>query len=1091
MKRRIKLLPASAVAITAVLLAASASHRLAASSISADPDFNTPRFVQPSPAIYVQLLPDGKFLRFGSVDTLVAQPSGPLTRYLPDGSLDTSFRFTRDYDSVLAALALPDGKLIVSASRSVYGASSTEEILRLNQDGSIDPMFKKTVVSDEFTGTVRAFVLQPDGRIITSGFFFTFGGQQRPGIVRLLPDGRLDSTFAEVPLDGSLSLNTVVLQPDGKIIIYGSFASIGTESFPAGVARLNADGTVDASFQPSGFDRATSVRSAVRQPDGKIVLGGRFSVAADFAANPTGDVYSNLPLVRLNPDGSADQTYGHFDSDSRSFLVRDMKLQPDGKVVATTISGALSVFRFAVDGSLDTTFRQPVFTTEIWTGGPRQPIQVALQSDGRILVSGFFSDVDTDSPNESNLGLARLNSDGTVDRSFTTQTKTGLTDFPKRFARLANGSTYIAFRGISSAGGTSVPHNFARLRPNGSLDASFNPFTAVAENAPLTSDFTANGFAPLRDGKFLVFGANQPFEGAYGRLRSDGSQDLTFVSDPAVAFLFSNSAVDAIEALPQPNNAVLISSPDAQTILYGGLLARIAPNGSSDDSFQLDPSIASQAVVRGFGDDLVGVSADSRVLAVQPDGKILFVYLQSDTSSRLVRLNGDGSLDDSFAPVTIRPLSTSVSFPQLYDPVTQQTLQPPNGVVQGQSVADVEIMSNERIVIAGPFDSINGAATRGMARLNSNGTVDTSFKIGNGPGWRTVAEVATRRPLVEQVESQSSGKLLITGTFESFKGVAAPGIASLNADGSVDTSFVPPAIRQKAYRGASVLDRQRDGSFLLSGPYSYPGETVPRSLIRLLEPTAAVNISTRMAVGTGDNVLIAGLIVTGDAPKKVIIRGLGPSLSSGGTGVPGRLNDTVLELRASDISLIMRNDDWRSTQQQAIVGSTLAPADDRESAIVATLQPGNYTAILSGKDNTTGIGLVEVYDLDTDAPSQLAQISTRGFVQTGDDVMIGGFILSGGNATSVLVRAIGPTVPVTGALQDTVLELYNGDGVRLAANDDWRSDQEQSIIATGVPPSDDRESAILHSAAAGNYTAIVRGKDNTTGIGLVEVYVLQ
>ncbi len=138
--------------------------------------------------------------------------------------------------------------------------------------------------------------------------------------------------------------------------------------------------------------------------------------------------------------------------------------------------------------------------------------------------------------------------------------------------------------------------------------------------------------------------------------------------------------------------------------------------------------------------------------------------------------------------------------------------------------------------------------------------------------------------------------------------------------------------------------------------------------------------------------------------------------------------------------------------------------------------------------------MVEVYDLDTAALSQLVQISTRGFVQTNDNVMIGGFILSGSAATNILVRAIGPTLAnagVTGALQDTTLELVNGNGDTLGANDNWRSDQEQAIRDTTVPPSDDRESAIVSNLPAGNYTAIVRGKANTTGVALVEVFVLR
>ena len=192
------------------------------------------------------------------------------------------------------------------------------------------------------------------------------------------------------------------------------------------------------------------------------------------------------------------------------------------------------------------------------------------------------------------------------------------------------------------------------------------------------------------------------------------------------------------------------------------------------------------------------------------------------------------------------------------------------------------------------------------------------------------------------------------------------------------------------------------------------------------------------------------------------------------------------------------NDDWRSNQEQIIRDTTIPPADDRESAIVIGLDPGNYTAIVAGKNGATGIALVEVYDLgtaslDTSSNAKLAQISTRGFVETGDNVMIGGFIISV-QATRVIVRAIGPSLTpfgIANALANPTLELRDGSGSLIFSNDDWRSTQEQQIIDTGVPPTDDRESAIVATLNPGNYTAIVAGKNNTTGVALVEVYALQ
>lgn len=253
-------------------------------------------------------------------------------------------------------------------------------------------------------------------------------------------------------------------------------------------------------------------------------------------------------------------------------------------------------------------------------------------------------------------------------------------------------------------------------------------------------------------------------------------------------------------------------------------------------------------------------------------------------------------------------------------------------------------------------------------------------------------------------------------------------------------------------------------------------------------PSTLANISTRLPVETGDNVLIGGFIITGTQPKKVIVRAIGPSLP-----VAGALANPMLELRDSSGGLILSNDNWRSDQEAKIIATTVAPTNNLESAIVATLPANgaNYTAIVRGANNGTGIGLVEVYDLDRTVDSKLANISTRGFVQTGDDVLIGGLIILGEDPLNVIVRAIGPSLPVPGALGDPTLELRDGNGSLIASNNNWRSDQEAEIIATTVPPTNNLESAIVQNLTPGNYTAIVRGVNNTTGVALVEAYNLQ
>lgn len=263
-------------------------------------------------------------------------------------------------------------------------------------------------------------------------------------------------------------------------------------------------------------------------------------------------------------------------------------------------------------------------------------------------------------------------------------------------------------------------------------------------------------------------------------------------------------------------------------------------------------------------------------------------------------------------------------------------------------------------------------------------------------------------------------------------------------------------------------------------------------------PTLLANISTRLPVQTGDNVLIGGFIITGTQPKKVIVNGKGPSLAQ---FFPGTLADPVLELRDGSNSLLESNDNWIDSQnKQAIINSKLAPSNNAESSILRSLPASpaglRYTAILRGVNNGTGIGVVEAFDLDTTANSRLANISTRGFVQGGDNVMIAGTIVLGPSAQKVVIRAIGPSLTgfgVPDALQDPTLELHDGNGATLEANDDWvDSPNKQAIIDSGLAPANDSESAIIRtlpgSTTGVGYTAIVRGANNSVGVALVEIY---
>ncbi len=231
-------------------------------------------------------------------------------------------------------------------------------------------------------------------------------------------------------------------------------------------------------------------------------------------------------------------------------------------------------------------------------------------------------------------------------------------------------------------------------------------------------------------------------------------------------------------------------------------------------------------------------------------------------------------------------------------------------------------------------------------------------------------------------------------------------------------------------------------------------------------------------------------MITGNHPKKVILRAIGPSLAS--MGVSNAMPDPAMQLYDSFATLIASNEDWRFGQTQIIQETGLAPTDDQEAAIVATLAPGSYTAVVFDQTGQTGVALFELYDLDSGS-SRLLNLSTRGRVDTQDRVMIGGFVVGGSEPLPLIVRAIGPSLTEFGildALMNPVLELRNGDGSLVLQNDDWRSDQQQPIIDSNLAPADDRESAIIGTLSPGPYSAIVRGSANSTGVALFEIYRL-
>jgi hypothetical protein len=329
---------------------------------------------------------------------------------------------------------------------------------------------------------------------------------------------------------------------------------------------------------------------------------------------------------------------------------------------------------------------------------------------------------------------------------------------------------------------------------------------------------------------------------------------------------------------------------------------------------------------------------------------------------------------------------------------------------------------------------------------------------------------------------------------------------NITLNGSVNDPSAHAAIGWKLYSGpagASFANANQAATtatigtpgtyiFMLSADDSVHAVAYDAVVVRITGHDALANISTRVQVGTANNVAIAGFIVTGNTAKQVVVRALGPSLAS--AGVEGALSDPTLELYEGSGKLLATNSDWQESQAQALRDANLAPPNNLESAILTTLAPGAYTAIVRGNSNATCVGLVEVYDLQTSASSKLGNISTRALVGSAQNVMICGTIVTGSDSAQVMFRAIGPSLAAAGipnSISDPQLELFDANGSRISSNNNWKDSQQAAIAGAGLAPSNDLESAILASLAPGNYTAVVSGVNGSTGVALVEAYHLQ
>lgn len=575
-----------------------------------------------------------------------------------------------------------------------------------------------------------------------------------------------------------------------------------------------------------------------------------------------------------------------------------------------------------------------------------------------------------------------------------------------------------------------------------------------------------------------------------------GTQSLHLTAGVFVSARASGTLVGGLTSTPgtPPGNlisggsvgVVIALGGNNATTVQGNLIGTDASGtsviGNAFDGIQIfgagnvigGTNVMARNVISGSGRHGISLGTDNEVVQ---DNLIQGNFIGTDiTGMQLLGNAGDGV----FVTVsTNNTIGGQVTAPG----------SPPGNVIAGNSGNGVTIGSGQVVGASVLGNSIysNGALgidlNQNGVTLNDVGDPDTGpNNLQNYPIINTVTIANNSATIMGSLNSTANTTFRLeffsntTDDASGFgEGATFLGFTNVttNATGDVSYSVTFPVASSARVITATATDSAGNTS-----------EFSPSFLTRLL------NISTRMKVLTDQKVLIGGFIITGSGPKRVIVRGIGPSL--GALGVPGALADPTLELHGP---VTISNDNWRDTQEAEIQATGIPPSNDLESAIVANLNPAAYTAILGGKDATTGVGLVEVYDLDQSAGCKLANISTRGFVDTGANVMIGGFIAGPDTgATTVLLRGIGPSLVKLGiqdALQDPVMELHDGSGAKIAVNDDWRDTQQAEIEATGIAPTNDNESAILQTLAPGSYTAIVSGSHNATGVGLVEAYNLR
>ena len=719
-------------------------------------------------------------------------------------STDGGFNYAGLDNTVRTSSLQPDGKIVIGGEFTSFDGTSVNRVARLNADGTLDESFDPGTGAND---VVQSVAVQSNGKIIIAGNFTEFNGSPMNHLARLNVDGSLDDSFD--PGNGTSGIiYSIAVQPDGKIIIGGTFISYNDESI-YDIARLHADGSLDDSFD-SGSGVNGLIYDSTVQSDGKIIIGGLFTEYNEWSRNR---------IARLNPDGSIDALFNT--EMGANDDVHTISTQPNGKIVVggefTSLNGTPRnrIARLNTDGTIDTSFDPD-------TGPSNTVFTTSVQPDGKIIIGGDFDSFSSNPVNR----IARLDSDGTLDEGFDMgDGANGIvyTSFIQPDGRIVFGGEFTDYSEIPR-------YHIVRVTSNGNIDTSFNPDTGASNTVYAT--------AIQSDGKIIIGGEFASFNGIprnrIARVNPDGSIDEMF--DPGSG---ANNEVHAI-AIQQDGKIIIggkFTSFNNTTI---NRIVRLNVDGSIDNTF--DP---------GVGVDGVGFNLNTTIhtISIQSDGKILvggrFNEYNGESRNCIVRLNSDGSLDNTFDPgegatnpseyyeailtSAIRPDGKILiggyfevfdgldrdSFVQLNsDGSVDPTFFPGSGAVLSVftpgHIYSINLLENGKIIIGGDFERVNGENSPGIGRLNANGTLDESFDVGEGTS-----------NFVFSTSVQTNGKIIVAGGLSYFNDVPRNKIARLNTDGSLDETFDSEVGANNPIHCTAF---QPDGKIIIGGDFtSYDG----------------------------------------------------------------------------------------------------------------------------------------------------------------------------------------------------------------------------------------------------------------------------